>query len=218
MAETKLPSLNPGPKTPAVAKASLPPQSPVVEAKARALPAASAAPVLPADVQKAKPAVKTVKASVKETKSTAKEPKPVLKVAKAPVKAAKAPAQAATVAPKAKPVVPKAAMPPKPIVEVPGEALRLALTEAATATTHGALAVNDKVLAAFRAQSDAAFDLVRSTLSAPSVAEALRLQAGGVRQVYETASSHWKDVAETARTWIDKSVRPIHSVWTDRFR
>lgn len=92
--------------------------------------------------------------------------------------------------------------------------LRDAVTETATATTRGALEVNDKVLDALRAQSDAAFDLWRSTLTAGSFAEAVRVQATGARAVYETAATHWRDVAETTTRWIGASMKPIQSAWT----
>jgi len=100
--------------------------------------------------------------------------------------------------------------------EASRDTLRLAMTEAATASTRGVLEVNDKVIEAFRVQSDAALDLWRSTLSAATLADAIHVQTTGVRQVCETAAAQWKDIAETTTRWIDKSVQPIQSVWSGR--
>lgn len=97
--------------------------------------------------------------------------------------------------------------------EASRDALRLAMTEAATASSRGALEVNDKVIEALRAQSDAALDLWRSTLNAATLADAIRVQTTGVRQAYETAAAQWKDIAETTTRWIDRS---IQSVWSGR--
>ncbi|WP_112663733.1 phasin family protein [Microvirga flavescens] len=211
MAETKKPSLSP--KAPIAAKASplksaLPPEPVTVSTAAPVAQkpvAVEPAPPVPLPL-KPKPAPK----AAAKTKIVAKEAKPKAKTEEPLAKPSKLA--------KSSKAAPKVAAAHKPAIEQSGEALRLALKEAANATTSGALAVNDKVLAAFRAQNEAAFDLWRSTLSAPSVSEALRVQAGGVRHVYETAATHWKDVAETAKTWLDHSVRPIQSIWTDRFR
>ncbi len=88
-----------------------------------------------------------------------------------------------------------------------GENLRQAVSE----TARGAFEVNDKVIDALRAQSDATLDLWRSAVTAGSLSEAIRVQATGSRQVYETAASHWKDVAETTSRWFGDSVKPIRS-------
>jgi hypothetical protein len=92
-----------------------------------------------------------------------------------------------------------------------GEHFRQAVGETAMVTTRGALEVNGKILDALRAQSDAAFDLWRQALSASSFSEAVRLQTRGARQVYETAATHWKDVAETTTRWLGSTVMPIRS-------
>jgi len=92
--------------------------------------------------------------------------------------------------------------------------LRQAVTETATATSQGVLEVNGKVLDAMRAQSDAAFDLWRSTLTAGSVSEAIRAQTSGARQVYETTATQWKDVAEATNRWFTAAMKPMQQVWT----
>jgi hypothetical protein len=98
------------------------------------------------------------------------------------------------------------------------EQMRHAMTETAAASTRGALEVNGKVLDAVRAQSDATFELWRSTLTAGSFAEAVRAQASGARQLYETTATHWRDVAETTTRWLGSAVKPIQSAWIDRGR
>ena len=94
--------------------------------------------------------------------------------------------------------------------------LREAFAETANATTRGALEVNGKVIDAWRAQSDAALDLFQSTLRATSLSDAIRLQTSGARQVYETAATHWKDVAESTTRWFGSAVKPMQSAFTPK--
>jgi hypothetical protein len=94
-----------------------------------------------------------------------------------------------------------------------GEHLRQAATKTAATTTRGALEVNGKVIDALRAQSDVAFDVWRSTLSAGSFSEAIRLQTSGVRQVYETTASHWKEVAQATARWFGESIKPFQAAF-----
>ena len=98
------------------------------------------------------------------------------------------------------------------------DTFRNAVTETANLSTRGALEVNGKVIDALRAQSDAAFDLWRSALTAESFSEAIQNQATGTRQFYETTAAHWKDVADTARRWFGETVAPMQSAWVDRAR
>jgi hypothetical protein len=94
------------------------------------------------------------------------------------------------------------------------QTLRQAVTETAAATGQGVLEVNGKVIDAMRAQSDAAFDLWRTTLTAGSVSEAIRAQTSGTRQVYETATTQWKDVAEATNRLLTTMMKPMQQVWT----
>jgi hypothetical protein len=94
--------------------------------------------------------------------------------------------------------------------------LREAMAETASATTRGALEVNGKVIDAWRAQSDAALDLLHSTLRATSLSDAIRLQTSGARQVYETAATHWKDVAESTTRWFGAAVKPMQLALTPK--
>jgi hypothetical protein len=94
------------------------------------------------------------------------------------------------------------------------EQIRQTMTETATATTCGALEINGKVLDAWRAQSDVTIALWRQALAAGSVSEVIVLQANGARQIYETAATHWKDVAETTTRWIGASVKPLQAALT----
>lgn len=96
--------------------------------------------------------------------------------------------------------------------------LRGAMSESATRTAQGALEVHGKMIEAFRAQGDAAFDLWRATLAAGSLSEAIRLQASGVRQAYDMAASHWHDMARTTAKWLDSSTKPIRAVWGEPSR
>lgn len=65
-------------------------------------------------------------------------------------------------------------------------------------TTQALVELNGKLFELVRAQGDAAFSLWRSTLSAGSLSEAVRIQTSGVREAYETSAERWKDIAETA--------------------
>jgi hypothetical protein len=91
------------------------------------------------------------------------------------------------------------------------ESLQQAVTHSATAAAHGMLELNGKVIDLLRAQSDAAFELWRSTLTASSLSEAVRLQTSGIRQAYEATTTHAKDVAETATRAIGETVKPLQS-------
>ncbi len=92
---------------------------------------------------------------------------------------------------------------------------RQAVGEAVTASANGALAVNDKVIAALQTQSHAALDLWRSAVSTPHLSDVIRLQSNGARQAYETASAQWKDIAETTAHWFTKTVEPLSSAISD---
>jgi hypothetical protein len=101
-------------------------------------------------------------------------------------------------------------------IQTSNAALRNAVSETTTAATSTVLEVNGKVIDAVRAQSDAAIELWRSTMSAGSLSEVVRLQTSGARQAYETAANHWKDVAETTTRWFSAAIKPLQSALTDR--
>lgn len=98
------------------------------------------------------------------------------------------------------------------------ERIHQTLTETAAVTTRGALEINGKVLEAWGAQSDAAFALWRQALGTGSLSEAVLLQANGARRIYETAATHWKDVAETTTRWLGDSVKPLRAALTNEAR
>ena len=177
-------------------------------------------------VAKAPAALKSVAASVKPHAKAAK-PEAEVVVAKAPVAAPVAAAKPvvapvsapATVEVKVQPIVtPPVAAPVEAIastVAPKAAALRQAMGEAVTASAHGALAVNDKVIEALQTQSHAALDLWRNAVSTPHLSDVLRLQSNGARQAYETASAQWKDIAETTAHWFTKTVEPLSSAMSD---
>jgi hypothetical protein len=94
-----------------------------------------------------------------------------------------------------------------------GETLRQAVAASATATTRGMVELNGKVLDLMRSQTDAAFALWRTTLTAGSLSEAVRVQSAGVRQAYETGAEHWKDIAETTGRLMAEAARPLQTPW-----
>jgi len=119
---------------------------------------------------------------------------------------AKAPAAAGLQAPDLPGPKPLASASP---VREATETMRKAVTDNATATTRGFVELNGKMLEMFRVQGEAAFNVWRSTVSAPSMSEAIRAQTSGVRQAYETSAAQWKDLAETTG-------RVLSSVFTVR--
>jgi hypothetical protein len=94
-----------------------------------------------------------------------------------------------------------------------GESLRQAVTDSTTATTRAFVELNGKVIDLVRAQSDATLDLWRSTLSAGTFSEAIRVQTHGLREVYETTSAQWKDIAETAGRLAAEAAKPLRTAW-----
>jgi hypothetical protein len=92
-----------------------------------------------------------------------------------------------------------------------GEVLRKAVSETVAVSARGALEVNEKIIEALQAQSDAAFEIWRTALSAPRLADAIRVQASGTRQAYEAASAQWTDIAKTTAQWFNKSLEPLQS-------
>ncbi|NIX78074.1 phasin family protein [Microvirga terricola] len=89
----------------------------------------------------------------------------------------------------------------------PNEVLRASVSEAA----RGALELNEKILDALQAQGHAVLDTWRRTLNAPRLSEAILAQTSGVREAYETASAHWKDITETTARLVHKSLEPLQS-------
>src|SRR5215210_2005566 len=94
-----------------------------------------------------------------------------------------------------------------------GESLRQAVTDSTTATTRAFVELNGKVIDALRAQSDATLDLWRSTLSAGTFSEAIRVQTHGLHEAYEATSAQWKDIAETAGRFAAEAAKPLRTAW-----
>jgi hypothetical protein len=92
-----------------------------------------------------------------------------------------------------------------------GDALRHAMRESATVSAKGALEVNGKIIEALHSQSHAAIELWRSALDSKDLQTAYKVQTQAARQVFETASAQWKDIAETTAHWMTKSFEPLQS-------
>ncbi|HEV2559069.1 MAG TPA: phasin family protein [Microvirga sp.] len=84
--------------------------------------------------------------------------------------------------------------------------LRARAASTASATTQGAMELNGKVLEAWRVQGEIAIDLWRGTLQSRSLSDAVRLQTSGLRQAYESAVAHWRDVAEATTRLVGVTV------------
>lgn len=101
-------------------------------------------------------------------------------------------------------------------VASPGaSALRHAVSESVSASAYGALAVNEKVIEALQTQSEAVLELWRNSISTPHLTDLLRIQSTGARQVYETGSAQWRDIANTTAHWFAKTVEPLSSAISD---
>ncbi len=222
------------PKAPARAKAQAPAKTPRAKAStARTAETVSAKPVAPARTETARPSVKAPEPvavatpAARAAEALAAKPAPAVQPA---LRAIDLAVEALAAAPRAaQGIKPEQVVAPVATLMEAGaeqarqayaraqarsEELRQAVTETAAATSRGAIEVNGKVLDALRAQSDAAFDLWRSTLAADTVSDAIRAQTSGARQVYETAANQWKDVAESTGRWLTAAVKPMQQVWT----
>ncbi|MCG7392188.1 phasin family protein [Microvirga sp. ACRRW] len=92
-----------------------------------------------------------------------------------------------------------------------GETIRQAVRETVVASAHGVLEVNDKIIQALSVQGHAALDLWRTAIDNSRQPDGFNAQTGAARQAFETASAHWKDVAETTARWMTKSAEPLQS-------
>lgn len=66
-----------------------------------------------------------------------------------------------------------------------------------TAAAQGLVELNAKLLDLWRSHTDATFGVWRATMTAGSLAEAIKVQTSGMRQVYEISAERWKDISET---------------------
>ncbi|HZH51125.1 MAG TPA: phasin family protein [Microvirga sp.] len=154
----------------------------------------------------------TKKARAKVTRGS---PKSVQKVAPAPA-ADVATDQMAIALPVPEPALQPSAQAaeaakPRALPKERSDALRHVMSEAINATARGALEVHDKIIEALQAQSNAAFEVWETSLKAPHLSDAIRVQTNGVRRVYETASAQWTDIAATTANWFHKSLEPFQT-------
>jgi hypothetical protein len=98
-------------------------------------------------------------------------------------------------------------------VQDTGENLRQAVQRSSAATTRGMVEINGKVLDLIRAQNEATIDLWRSTLTAPSLSEAVRAHTSGLRHAYEATATQWKEIAETAGRVMGEAAKPLQSAF-----
>lgn len=91
------------------------------------------------------------------------------------------------------------------------DSLQQAVAHSAVAAANGMLELNGKVIDLLRAQSDSAFELWRSAVTAGSLSEAVRVQTSGIRQAYEATTTHAKDVVEAATRAIGDTMKPLQS-------
>lgn len=92
-----------------------------------------------------------------------------------------------------------------------GDALRHAMRESATVSAKGALEVNGKIIEALHSQGHAAIELWRSALDSKDPQTAFKTQTQAAREVFETASAQWKEIAEATAQWMTKSFEPLQS-------
>lgn len=95
------------------------------------------------------------------------------------------------------------------------EQLRHAVTESTSAAARGLVQINGQVLDLMRAQSDALFSMWRSTVTAPSLSDAIKAQTSGARQTYEATASHLKGLAETTTRMMGDVAAPVQAALAD---
>jgi hypothetical protein len=142
----------------------------------------------PRSIQKAAPAPK-VDAAADQMAIALPDPQPVVQPSVEPAEVAK----------------------PRPLAKERGDVLRHVMSEAINATARGALEVHDKIIEALQVQSDAAIEVWETSLKAPHLSDAIRVQTNGARKAYETASAHWTDIAATTANWFQKSLEPFQA-------
>ena len=84
-----------------------------------------------------------------------------------------------------------------------------AVTESASTAAKGLVEFNGKMFDLWRAQSDAAFRVWRSVMTAGSLAEAIRAKTSGMREIYEMTLSQWKELAETTGQLARDAAKPV---------
>jgi hypothetical protein len=95
-----------------------------------------------------------------------------------------------------------------------GEAFRRASAESASASARGMAEINSKVMDLVRAQNETNLALWRSMVSAGSVSDALKAQSAGLKQAYESTTSHWVEITATFGKVFGSVVDPLRSTWT----
>ncbi|MGJ3261750.1 MAG: phasin family protein [Salinarimonas sp.] len=96
------------------------------------------------------------------------------------------------------------------------EALTQACFESAAAASRGMVSLNAQMLDMMRANADLTLGLMRSTLTAGSLSEAVKLQTSGARQAYETTSAHLRAIADTTTKLVGDATGPITQAMTKR--
>lgn len=96
------------------------------------------------------------------------------------------------------------------------EALTQACFESANAASRGLVALNGQMLDLMRANTDLTLSLMRSTLSAGSLSEAIKLQTSGAREAFETTSAHMKAMAEATTKLVGETTQPLAAAITRR--
>lgn len=82
----------------------------------------------------------------------------------------------------------------------------------------GFVELNTKLFEFFRTQADATMSVWRATVTAGSLAEAVRVQTSGMRQVYESSAGQWKEVSETTNRVFADAFKAMRSAWTQQSR
>lgn len=96
------------------------------------------------------------------------------------------------------------------------EAFTQACFESANAASRGMASLNAQMLDLMRANADLTLGLMRSTLTAGSLSEAVKLQTSGARRAYETNAAHIKAIAEATTKLVGETTGPITQAMTKR--
>ncbi|GGK36969.1 phasin family protein [Salinarimonas ramus] len=96
------------------------------------------------------------------------------------------------------------------------EAMAQACFASAAAASRGMATLNAEMLDLMRANTDLTLSVMRSTLTAGSLSEAVKLQTSGARQAYETTSAHMRAIAEATTKLVGETTQPIADAITKR--
>jgi phasin family protein len=91
------------------------------------------------------------------------------------------------------------------------------LSNSAAAFAQASARLHGKMVDILVSQTDTVFALLRTTMSAGSISEAVKLQGTGVRQAYEKNSTQMKDLSDVVEKAVAEAFEPTRAYWSQFF-